>query len=74
MPLFDYVCPVCHREVRDVLLPLPDRLLDIGCDDCSVVMLRRFPLPNVIPNYADLDHFGKPQYTDYRRKVCGCDV
>lgn len=45
MPIYDYLCPKCRREMKNVITTFNDAE-KIICSRCDVEMERRFPLPS----------------------------
>ena len=76
MPTYNYWCLNKECGNNDLTrIDVPDDCKDnVTCFNCGKTMKRvGTPSCSVIPDYSDISNFGKPQYADARRKVCGLE-
>ena len=41
MPIYDFICPICKNEAKDVLTKYTDKA---WCTKCNVEMEKKFPI------------------------------
>ena len=53
MPIYDFSCPACYWQEKDLTMPIAEMELGVICPKCGGPMVQLLPAPRVQMDYGD---------------------